>query len=249
MQDICLPDISGFSVIFTVVLCLIMSDISFFQKNPWLKLPKKEPFILAEDLKQIFEYGLESNNLNWETELLPVPYLGNFKKAQVVLLCLNPGYNRGLDRRAHEDKYYYRENLRSLSFSSHTPFYCLNPRFDYSGGYKWWTRLLGQLIEKYGLRVLSEKLLCLQYIGYHSTTFRKPPCILPSQKFTFHLLKQAMKENKTIVIMRSKKLWIESVPELDKYPYIELKNYRMPFFTEKNIKKGDFQLLIKALQS
>ena len=176
-----------------------MSDISSVQRNPWLGLPKSQPYILTKDLRKLSLHGLTPEKLGWKTKLLPVPYLGNLKKAKIIVLCLNPGYNRKLDNRAYfKDKYYFQENLKSLKFTSHTPFYCLDTKFDYSGGYIWWTRLLKSLIKDFGLRSLSKKLMCLQYIGYHSTTFRKPPCILPSQKFTFCLLKQAMKENKTI---------------------------------------------------
>ncbi|MFH1792688.1 MAG: hypothetical protein ABH819_03590 [Patescibacteria group bacterium] len=226
-----------------------MSDISCFQENPWLKLPKTAPYILNEDLKTLINCDVNTNKLGWRLELLPVPYLGNPKRAKFVVLCLNPGYNKDFDEKAYfEDEYYIQESLKSLNFKSSTPFYCLDSKFDYSGGYVWWTRLLRPLIKRFGLKVLSEKLMCLQYIGYHSKTFKNPPCLLPSQKYTFSLLKQFMKENKTIIVMRSKKLWIQAVPELDNYPYIELKNYRMPFLTENNVKKGDFQLLIKALQ-
>lgn len=226
-----------------------MSDISSFTINPWLKLPKSSPYILPEDLKRISKYKITPENLGWQLEFLPVPYLGNFKKAQIVLLCLNPGYDKILDQLAHKDKSYYQENLRSLNFASKIPFYCLNPGFDYSGGYKWWVRLLKQLIEKYSLKLLSEKLMCLQYLPYHSKTFKNPPCLLPSQNYTFCLLKKAIKEQKVIVIMRSKKLWFSTVPELKTYDFIELKNYRMPYLTRGNIKNGNFEKIIRALET
>lgn len=226
-----------------------MSDISSVRENPWLKLPKNPPYILAEDLKKLSEYGFTPERLGWKTALLPVPYLGSPKEAKIVLLCLNPGYNRSLDRKAYfEDKYYYQENFKSLQFSSRVPFYYLNPRFNYSGGYRWWTRLLGSLIKDFGLKALSYKLLCLQYLGYHSKTFKRPPHIIPSQLFTFDILRKMIKDKKTIIIMRSKKLWLEAVPELKTYPFIELKNYRMPYLTEKNVKNGNFQEIIDALK-
>jgi hypothetical protein len=91
--------------------------------------------------------------------------------------------------------------------------------------------------------------MCLQYLAYHSKTYVNLPCILPSQNFTFDILRQAIKDQKTIVIMRSKKLWIKSVPELEAYPYIELKNYRRPFLSEKNMGKENFEKLINALKT
>ena len=91
--------------------------------------------------------------------------------------------------------------------------------------------------------------MCLQYLAYHSKTYTNPPCILPSQKFTFNLLRQAIKDQKTIVVMRSKKLWTKAVPELEAYPYIELKNYRRPFLSERNMGEENFERLIESLRN
>lgn len=225
-----------------------MSDITSFIENPWKSLPKAPPHILAEDLEVFVKHKKEPSHFGLQLEILPVPFLGDFEKASIVLLCLNPGYNRNLDRKAYEDKYCFKESIKGLTFSSSTPFICLDPKLEYTGGYKWWTRLLKQLIQRFGMKKISEKLMCLQYLPYHSKTFRRPPCILPSQNFTFFLLRKAMEDQKNIVIMRSKKLWLEAVPELETYPFIELKNYRMPYLTERNTKNGNFQRLIEALQ-
>lgn len=218
-------------------------------QNPWIKLPKIPPHILLEDFEVLTKYGKKPEHFGLQLEILPIPYLGNFKKASVVLLCLNPGYHRYLDRKAYEDKYYFQESLNSLTFSNRIPFLYLDTKLKHTGGYKWWTRLLKRLTEKFGIKILSEKLMCLQYLPYHSKIYSNPPCILPSQKFTFSILRRAIKNNKIIVIMRSKKLWFDAVPELKTSPFIELKNYRMPYITERNTKNGDFQKVIEALQS
>lgn len=57
-----------------------------------------------------------------------------------------------------------------------------------------------------------------------------------------------MKSKKTIVITRSKNLWLESVPELKNYSFIELKNYRLPYLTEKNVKNESFGEIALALK-
>lgn len=225
-----------------------MSDITSIRKNPWINLPKTRPYILAEDLRALRENLIKPHQLGLHLGILPVPYLGHPNKAKVVLLCLNPGYRRKLDRKAYKDKYCFKEDLKSFTFSNRIPFRFLDPKLEYSGGYKWWTRLFKRLIRKFGMGALSKKLMCLQYLPYHSKTFKKPPCILPSQNYTFFLLRKAIKRKKVIVIMRSKKLWFEAVPELKSYPFIELKNYRMPYLTARNTKNGDFRKLIKALR-
>lgn len=217
-------------------------------KNPWLNLPKTTPHILNEDFKVFIKHKVKPSNFGLQLKILPIPFIGNFDKASVVLLCLNPGYHKSWDKKAYEDKYCYKQSIKSLSFSSTTPFVYLDPKLQYTGGNWWWTRLFNPLIKKYGIERLSNKMMCLQYLAYHSETFKRLPFFLPSQNYTFFLLRKAMNKQKIIVIMRSKKLWLEVVPELKNYPYIELKNYRMPYLTERNTKNGDFQRLISALQ-
>lgn len=226
-----------------------MSDITIFLRNPWEAISKKPPHILQEDLEALNQLGKTPEKLGWRTELLPCPFLGNYQKASVIFLCLNPGYCEPQDNYDYNDKYYRQESINALIMKSNIPFYSLDPKINFSGAYIWWTKILKQLIDKLGRKRLSEKLMCLQYSAYHSKTYTNPPCILPSQKFTFDLLRQSIKDQKTIVIMRSKKLWIRAVPELEDYPCIELKNYRRPFLSERNMGKENFEKLIESLKN
>lgn len=218
-------------------------------ENPWKHLPKTPPHILVEDLETLARHNKEPQDLGLQLEILPLPFIGDLDKASVVLLCLNPGYHRELDRRAYEDSYCFNESIKALTFSSEVPFICLDPELEYTGGYKWWTRLLGQLIQKFGIKVLSEKLVCLQYLGYHSKTFRGLPTVLPSQMFTFSLVRRAIKEQKTIVMMRSEHLWQRAVPELRDYGYVKLRNYRSPFLSSGNMGAADFERLLQAFRT
>ena len=225
-----------------------MSDTTNFLKNPWKNVPQTPPYILKNDFDALRQYQKGPENLGWRTELLPVPFLGDYQKASIIILCLNPGFIEKMDIRDYGNKYYFQENIRSLTMKSHSPFFCLDPKISFSGGYLWWTKILNHLINKFGIEHVSQKLMCLQYLAYHSKTYTNPPCLLPSQNYTFSLLKLAIKEQKTIVVMRSKKLWLKAVPELETCPYLELKNYRRPFLSEGNMNKEDFEVLIKSLE-
>jgi hypothetical protein len=225
-----------------------MSDITIFLRNPWEAISKSPPHILEEDLGVLRQSGITLEKLGWRTEQFPCPFLGNYQKASVIFLCLNPGFCEPQDIYDYNDKYYHQESIKTLTMSSDTPFFCLDSKVSFSGAYLWWTKILKQLINQFGREQLSNKLMCLQYLAYHSITYVNPPCILPSQNFTFDILRQAMKDKKTIVIMRSKKLWVKSVPELETYPYIELKNYRRPFLSERNMGKENFEKLIESLR-
>ena len=218
-------------------------------RNPWLNLPKAQPHILPEDLAILNGNKSSPEKLGLRLEVLPVPYVGNPETAEVILLCLNPGFIQQDVDDYENDSEFKQENFNVLSFQGKPPFFYFNPKFRYTGGYKWWSKILRELIQQFGEETVSEKFMCLQYIAYHSVTFVKPPKMLESQKFTFNLLREAIKQKKTIVVMRSKKLWIQAVPELEDYPYIELKNYRRPFISRNNIKNGDFEKIIFALKS
>lgn len=215
-------------------------------QNPWVELPKKAPYILKSDLKVLNRYGTVPEDLGFRLEVPPVPYVGTLDKTKVVLLCLNPGFKEETDL-GRMGKVEYEENIKTLTFSSNTPFYYLNPILAGSGGYEWWSKILRSFIAAYGMKTISEKIMCIQYLGYHSIRFRRPPYVLPSQYFSFNLVRKAILNKMPIVIMRSKKLWLESVPELENYPYIELRNYRRPFLTKNNIKNGNFDSLLNAL--
>lgn len=217
--------------------------------NPWLKLPKKEPFILPNDLEALRRNNADLIRIGIHPELLPVPYLGDINKASIVLLCLNPGYNKKLDDLAYSDKAFIEESIKSLTFSCQTPFYCLNEKFSFTGGYIWWKKLLKDLINRFGMKKISEKIMCIQYFPYHSKKYHNLPFILPSQNYSFNLVKQTIKQKKVIIIMRSKKFWLKAVPDLENYPYIELKNFRRPYLTENNLKnKSDFSKIIDAFR-
>lgn len=217
-------------------------------RNPWLELPKGPPHILPEDLAIIQRSKTTPAKLGLRLEVLPVPYLGNPIEAKILLLCLNPGFSQQDLRVYDNDPKCNEENIKTLTFESNPPFFYLNQKFSDTGGYKWWSKILKECLARFGEDRVSHKFMCLQYIAYHSVTFINPPSILESQNFTFDLLRKAMNQEKIIVVMRSKKLWIRAVPKLENYPYIELKNYRRPFISKRNMKEGDFERIVVALK-
>lgn len=62
---------------------------------------------------------------------------------------------------------------------------------------------------------------------------------IPSQKYTFFLVEEAMRRNALIIQMRSKRVWQEAIPALSGYPhYFALKNPQNPTISEKNCPDG-----------
>src|SRR5262249_18254 len=97
--------------------------------NPWLSLPKNEPFVLADDHLMIQAFNTQASEHTFvQLELLPEPFLGNPHTAKVILLNLNPGFSPN-DRASHHDDPYFvqtsRANLEQTQ--AEYPLYLLNP--------------------------------------------------------------------------------------------------------------------------
>lgn len=215
--------------------------------NPWLDLPTSKPYIARMDEEVVRTAPKLFSHLR--LEIPPDPYLGNLDKAEIILLALNPGFTES-DFITFQDDEYTKQNRLNLLHRSEPSMYVLDKKFDFSGGYQWWTRILKKLItDGVPIEVLGDKLMCLQYFPYHSTTYSHIPQLLPSQQYTFHLLNKAIENGKTIVIMRSRKLWVNAVPTLKHVEFIELKNPRNPVISPNNMLLSDYNRILSSLSS
>jgi hypothetical protein len=209
--------------------------------NPWVELPARPPYVLSKDAPLLrSQTGVHLN-------VLPCPYLGSPKEASVYALNLNPAFTEA--SASYADPHYLDEVRRGLTFSSTYPFWALDPSLVGSPGHAWWATLLGELRARIPIEVLGRRLMCLQWFPYHSAgaaDIARIP-LLPSQHYTFDLLRRAIRDARLIVVMRSEQEWLASVPELRQTHYIQLRNVRRPFFRRGNMPPGAFERLVETL--
>jgi len=215
-------------------------------ENPWQQLPHIQPYILKEDLSNIsaFNESIDPNHAI-RTDILPEPFLGNPITAKVILLNLNPGFD-DKDLYWHKQQEFVLENRKNLFHQSDPPFYLLNQKFKESGGFIWWHAHLKQFIDLFGLDTVSQKFLCVEYFPYHSKQY-KPMSIIPSQGYTFFLVREAIKQQKPIIMMRGKRLWLEAIPELSHYPYSSLNSAQNVSVSRNNLPDGVFDSIATFL--
>ena len=216
-------------------------------RNPWVDLPVHAPFILREDLPGIGRYDHAHPNRQVRTNVLPVPFLGNPAGARVLLLSLNPGYSDQGARLLAENVCYADAHRRALLFSADPPFFYLSPEFADTSGYRWWSAKLSALIARVGRARVMADVSCIEYFPYASVAYHPFGEYLPSQYFGFHLVRQAMQNQKVIVIMRSVSRWLAAVPELTQYPYMSTRNVRNPTISPGNIPDGRFEEIVRVL--
>jgi hypothetical protein len=175
-------------------------------------------------------------------DLLPQPWTGNPATAQMFMLALNPGFSPDDYIEVRNDDYAEQWGL-ALSFETRTPFYFLDPSFQNTGGYRWWARRLRELIALSGQENVARKAMCIEHFPYKSVSYRPLGVILPSQRYGFNLVREAIAQRKQIVVMRSERVWLESVPELQTYPYIRLSNNQNPYLSQAQMRQDQFARL------
>ena len=229
--------------------------------NPWLKLDfEKPPYILSTDKEIIDRHNKRRKNENYLIRLdnLPTPYFGNFKKATILLLQLNPGSEilPGLEPTENHEFLIYRDlkdvltkNLRHETMDY--PFFWLNPEFLMTGGFKYWARMFSTLIKnKNDYKKIANKVCCVQYFPYHSKNYQHVATRLESQNYSFCLVKEFIKKpNGIVIIMKSPPRWYEAVSELNEFNTIHLINNRAPYLTRNNFKRTeDFNKFVQLLE-
>lgn len=139
--------------------------------------------------------------------------------------------------------------------NSEYSFWILDPAVEKYKGHHWWKRHLRQLIsicdgDEEGLRKVAQSVLCIEFFPYHSRSSGKFPEV-ESQKFAFHLVREAMDRNAVIVVMRSEKHWCHHVPELEQYRghgrCFVLRNVQNPTISEGNLPQWGWRSIIDAL--
>jgi len=211
--------------------------------NPWAALPETPPYVLPDDKAELDSRDISANSLGWRLDLLPVPWIGDPARASVVLLTLNPSL--GDVAREKSDPGFREAYLTNLK--GNAPFLWLDERFRGNDGYEYWRRLLRKPIELVGIERVSRRIMCVQYSPYRSATYVHARCVVPSQRFSWAMAKQAVMDGRLVVIQRSWHLWVSAVPELSDYPCVRLRNVRSPFLSEGNMTANDWERLLSAL--
>jgi hypothetical protein len=201
--------------------------------NPWCRLPQKEPFLLPEDADVVHKFNDSAKDgLRLHLDLLPEPFLGR-PDAPVVLLNLNPGYSSPNDVRDPSIGAWNNLQHKPTPF----PFYLLDPSETRALGYKWWNDKLKSLVQDVGRKAVAQSVLCIEYFPYHSRRFghAKLGLTLPSQQYSFNLLRSALSRRAVVVVLRGRRHWLGAIPELQDYNQIYcLRNPRRPTVSRGN---------------
>ena len=192
------------------------------QRNPWLALPTKPPYVLPDDWKIIEEVNRKNTkkNLSLQTEMLPEPFIGSLD-APLVILLQNPGDGAHEEDVALHRQADFHRRVRACHRQEDVPYphYSVDPKENGPGG-RWWKGQLSELIKDFGHSTVALGVVCLEFVPYHSKNFSHSRLHLPSQDFTLQALQRAIGREATIIIAMGKgREWIKAVPELADYRF------------------------------
>ena len=112
--------------------------------------------------------------------LMPQPFIGDVARAKVVILLMNPGL-APVDYYAEFEAKEFREELRRNLVDGRTgtshPFLFLDPKWAWTGGYRWWHEKLKPIFDHAAKEPraraaaqqrIAQRLAVLELIPYHS---------------------------------------------------------------------------------
>lgn len=219
-----------------VIQVIPAGDATAEVDNPWKQLPDRPPFVLCEDAPLIDAYNVTAkDDFLLHTEILPEPFIGR-TDAPIVVLGLNPGFKE-IDREYHSQPKFVRRLRDNLCEQpSDWPFYLLAPDIKRTA---WCELRLGPLIKEVGAPAVAVNVLCVEFFPYHSKHFRHHRLRLASQAYGFQLVRRAIARNAVIILLRSGRLWIRAVPELEYHTNLYAVNsVQNPVVSERNCPDG-----------
>ena len=193
-------------------------------ENPWLEFVKNldDNNLVLEQDREIIEKFNDSTNETYKvhTEIMPAPFMGNVLTSPIVLLTLNPGYDEKEEEKNYYNEYklYWKNEIQHIHSVPELPLFCLEDKYvEYSD---YWLKKFMSLISVSSKEKVAQNISIIQFFPYHTKKYKNIPKrllkgYLESQDYNFELVKQAIERKAIIIILRSKKLWFEAIPDLD----------------------------------
>ncbi|OGJ60951.1 hypothetical protein A3A67_00840 [Candidatus Peribacteria bacterium RIFCSPLOWO2_01_FULL_51_18] len=200
------------------------------EDSPFLHFPKKPYTSYQHYISDYLQNKVNDSTLH--SGLLPVPYIGNIESATVYILMLNPGFSH--DDYIAESKYFpnFRKALKA-NLKAKSPFLFLHPDFLWTGGGRYWEKRFAiiakellrkkKIAYKEALKLISEKVACIELFPYHSkkfsvsaNTLNQLPSSQKAKAFVQKYVIQRAKRREALLIVRGNKFWEieESAPNI-----------------------------------
>jgi hypothetical protein len=226
--------------------------------NPWHRLPDNPPFVLPEDMAKVLAFNATAHeNHVLHLDLIPEPFVGN-SEAPVVLLGNNPGF-KNPEAMAHKFKPAFANRMRNNlwhQLPDAFPFLYFDPDATiFPSHVDWWKRKLKCVLADFGnddnaMSILARSIFAVEFFPYASHRFRHGWLKLPSQEYSFSLVRTAIKQDAVIVLTRGERRWLRRIPELAEYQrLVRLKEVQKAPISPNNCYGDGYLQIIRAIKA
>lgn len=222
-------------------------------ENPWATFEPEENAPKFHDLDkahaEAFNKGQARHEYRLTDHLEPFPYLGN-PLANIFVLLANPGTSDREDSpsfRMHPMKAAQnRRNLRHEDLDSflsriHSPD---NPELES----EWLKPRIRKVVDETSHTRVSQGFFLVNFHAYHSKSWYPIPYTFETQRYSFHLVSEAIGRNALIIMSRNMLGWFTAIPELYDYKNrVTFKSSRSVYISEKNLGTEAYKELLMRL--
>lgn len=223
-------------------------------ENPWLTFDPEENTPKFHDLDkahaEAFNKGIETRDQYRLAEHLePDPYLGN-PLANTFVLLANPSVS---EKEARHDfrmnpmkldqnrRNLRHEDLDSFLSGIHSPG---NPEMEN----EWLKPRFRKVVHETSADRVSKGIFLVNFHAYHSKSWHAIPFTFETQRYSFHLVREAMKRNALIIMSRNILGWFTAIPGLYDYKNrVMFISPRSVHISQENLGTEAYEKLLKHL--
>jgi hypothetical protein len=234
--------------------------------NPWHRLPTTPPYFLSEDRERVEALNAnfpEHHRCRLDLDIIPEPFVGR-PDAPVVILGNNPGI-KSPQTAEYRRRPAFIERMRNNllhRLDDDYPFFFLDPNdlVMPPDGRKWWERKLDGLFRAFGpdkedkevaRAILAKSILAVEFFPYASRRYGHGRDPLPSQQYSFGLVRSAMARGASIVLTRGHKRWLGAMKDLEGYSkLVWLKQVQSAPVSKNNCRDPkQFEEMVRAIRA
>ena len=220
-------------------------------QNPWLGFQNSESMVHPLDLDVVIQHNISSKpDYKYLLHLAPEPWIGDLG-GKLVVLYSNPGATK--DNVNHIFQPLHSEVLKKTidnlnQRNSQYPHFHFDPHLKESEGAKWFESKYKWVIDQTSRQAVAKTLVTCELSPYHSLKWKIPKSKLPTQEFTYRIVRQAIARNAVILLARTPKIWLENVPELKSYSRVFRPNSINASVSPNNYLQN-FKEIIKVIEN
>lgn len=219
--------------------------------NPWIGFKYSEEMLHPYDEESVLHHNLTSKeDYKFLLHLAPEPWIGNLE-GNLLVLYSNPGATQDNLNRIFQDRHelVMEKSIKNLNQeNTHYPHFHFDPELIGTEGHNWFKSKYRWLLDNSSVEQVSKNLITCELAPYHSVKWKIPRKKLPTQEFTYQIIRDAIQRDAVILLARTPKLWLANIPELSKYPRVFRPNSINASISPKNY-PGKFEQIVSAINS